>query len=145
MLLFELRFEHMDALGDHWQAWIPIAYSGVMIVVGVLGLWFWEKGGRKVLFWAFAAGIIIGALGVWFHDKGKPWDSVTEVIAAWQAPIVKHHHPKKGELQPTPSPASAKKSEKKEEPPKPPLAPLSFAGMGLLGMLACWKKETPAL
>jgi len=144
MLMMELRFEHMDELGDHWQAWIPIVYSGAMIIVGFLGLYFWDKGGRKVLFWAFAASIIVGLLGVWFHDKGKPWQSVTVVVEAWQAPIVKHPKPNISATPsvPTPSPANPPKKKKK---PKPPLAPLSFAGMGLLGMLACWKKETQVL
>jgi hypothetical protein len=145
MLLMDLRFEHMDVLGDHWQAWIPLVYSAVMIVVVIWGLCFWEKGGRKVLLWAFAASIIVGLLGVWFHDKGKPWKSVTLLVAAWQAPIIKHPHRKVGQGQPTSAPAASpltpKKDGKKEEKPNPPLAPLSFSGMGLLGMLACWKDD----
>ena len=39
MLLMELRFEHMDVLGEHWQAFIPLVFSAVMIVVGIWGLW----------------------------------------------------------------------------------------------------------
>jgi hypothetical protein len=144
MLMMELRFEHMDVLGDHWQAWVPIVFSGVMIVVGIWGLYFWERGGRKVLFWAFAVSIIVGLLGVWFHDKGKPWESVTVVAQAWQTPIVKHRRRQKETNQPAPArPDDAKEGGKKEEKPNPPLAPLSFSGMGLLGMLACWKKEIP--
>jgi hypothetical protein len=143
MLMMELRFEHMDALGDHWQAWIPIVFSGVMIVVGIWGLYFWDRGGRKVLFWAFAISIIVGLLGVWFHDKGDPWKSVTVVAEAWQAPILKHPKPNISETPSAPTPAPANPPKKKKKP-KPPLAPLSFSGMGLLGMLACWKKETQA-
>lgn len=148
MLVMDLRFEHMDVLGEDWQSWIPIIYSGVMVLVGAWGLWFWEKGGRKVLFWAFAASIIVGLLGVWFHDKGKPWKSVTLLVAAWQAPIRKHARREENQTQPVRKPsyppiaANPGEKKKKEEKPNPPLAPLSFAGIGVLGMLACWKKES---
>ena len=121
MLMLELRSEHMNELGKHWQAWIPIVYSGIMVIIGIAGLWLWDKVGRKVLFWAFAVSIIVGLLGVWFHEKGKPWNSIVVVTKAWQAPIIK-------------------KGEKEPKRPKPPFAPLSFAGIGVLGMLACWKK-----
>ncbi|MEO6906259.1 MAG: hypothetical protein ABI210_00060 [Abditibacteriaceae bacterium] len=139
MFLMELRFEHMDVLGERWQSWIPLVYSAIMIVICVWGLWFWKRAGRKVLFWAFAASIIVGLLGVWFHDKGKPWKSITVVVQAWQAPIVKEEGEKA-----KPLPGATKsdgKKEKEKEKPNPPLAPLSFAGIGLLGMLACWKDE----
>jgi len=128
LLMMELRFEHMDELGKHWQAWIPIAFSGVMVVAGIAALRLWEKGGRKVLFWGFATSLIVGLLGVWFHTKGKPLNSIRVVAAAWQAPLTKHHD------KPAPTDAAPKKKKKK---PKPPLAPLSFAGIGLLGMLGC--------
>lgn len=147
ILLMDLRFEHMDVLGDHWQAWIPIVYSGAMIIVGVLGLCFWDKWGRKVLFWTFAASIVVGLMGVWLHDKGKPWKSVTLVVAAWQAPIRKHPRRTKDQGQPVRKPTFPQKTtgaaekKEKEEKPNPPLAPLSFAGLGLLGMLVCWKDE----
>jgi len=142
MLLMELRLEHMDEFGDHWQAWIPLAYSGIMIVIGIAGLWFWKRAGRKVLFWAFAASIIVGLLGVWFHEKGKPWNGVAVIAQAWQAPIVKKHHNKEGQT-PQPQKEAPKKDTKKKKKPKPPLAPLSYAGIGILGMLACWKDDTP--
>jgi hypothetical protein len=134
MFMMELRFEHMDELGDHWQAWIPIIFSAVMVIGGIVGLWLWEKGGRKVLFWGFTASLIVGILGVWFHTKGKPLDSARVVIAAWQAPIVKHHRP---QTPAAPAAATSANPPKKKKKPKPPLAPLAFVGMGLLGMLAC--------
>jgi len=144
ILLMELRVEHMDEFGDHWQAWIPLVYSAIMIAIGVWGLWFWKKAGRKVLFWAFAVSIVVGLLGVWFHEKGKPWNSITVIAQAWQAPIVKKHKQEgdKTKLHPE---AVKNKDKKKKKKPKPPLAPLSFAGIGLLGMLACWRTETPVV
>ena len=140
LLLMELRVEHMDEFGDHWQAWIPLAYSAAMIVIGICGLMFWKKAGRKVLFAAFAVSIIVGLLGVWFHEKGKPWNGVIVIAQAWQAPVVKHHQPAGEKTQPVPQPVK-NDGKKKKKKPKPPLAPLSFAGIGVLGMLACWKDE----
>lgn len=144
LFMMELRFEHMDVLGEHWQAWIPIVFSGVMVLAGILGLWMWEKGGRKILFWGFTASLIVGLLGMWFHTKGKPFDSVKIVIAAWQTPIEKHHPPTPATTSTAPAmppapatPEESTKRPKKKEKPNPPLAPLAFVGMGLLGMVAC--------
>jgi hypothetical protein len=141
LLIMELRVEHMDEFGDHWQAWIPLAYSAIMISIGIWGLRFWKKAGRKVLFGAFAISIIVGILGVWFHEKGKPLNSIIVIAQAWQAPIVQHRKPETGNTQPLPQ-AVTNDGKKKKKKPKPPLAPLSFAGIGVLGMLACWKDDT---
>ena len=150
LFLMELRLEHSDEFGDHWQAWIPLVYSAIMVVIGIWGLWFWRKAGRKVLFWTFGISIIVGLLGVWFHDKGKPWKSVTVIAEAWQTPILKKHKPQGGETALPQTDVAAevatpKDTKKKKKKPKPPLAPLAFAGIGILGMLACRKEEMSVL
>jgi hypothetical protein len=112
MLLFDIRSEHVDVVRHGWKPWIPIYYSGAMIVVGAVALAMWERGGRQVLLFAFGASFIVGALGFWFHTHGQLISGVTTVLAAWTEPL---HH--------------------KDAPPA--LAPLSFAGLGLLGVLTC--------
>lgn len=141
LLLMELRVEHMDEFGDHWQAWIPLVYSAIMIATGIWGLRYWKTTGRKVLFWAFAISIAIGLSGVWFHEKGKPWNAVTVIAQAWQTPIVKKSKQHDATEKPLPE-TTNNNGKKKKKKPKPPLAPLSFAGIGVLGMLACRKDET---
>ena len=118
MLLFDIRSEHVDVVRKNWKAWIPIVYSGAMILVGLVALVRWERGGRQVLLFAFSASFIVGALGFWFHTKGEPISGIETILAAWTEPL---HH--------------------KDAPPA--LAPLSFAGVGLLGMVACARRFQP--
>lgn len=68
-LLFELRFQHQAVLGEHLIAWSPIIYSGLMAIISLAALFFWERGGRRVLFWAFAAALIVGTVGFWQHNE----------------------------------------------------------------------------
>ena len=118
MLVVDLRAEHVDVVRHNWQAWIPIVYSGVMVLLGAAALAGWERGGRQVLQIAFAAAFIVGGLGFWFHNHGHLVSAVITVLSAWTQPL---HH---------------------QDVP-PPLAPLSFAGLGLLGMLACARRFQP--
>ena len=32
MLVVELRFEHREALGETWHAWIPLAYAAATLL-----------------------------------------------------------------------------------------------------------------
>jgi hypothetical protein len=118
MLVVDLRSEHVDAVRRNWRAWIPIAYSGVMVVLGAAALAGWERGGRPALLVAFAVAFIVGGLGFWFHNGGHPVAGLITVLSAWTKPL---HHA--------------------DVPP--PLAPLSFAGLGLLGTLACARRFQP--
>jgi hypothetical protein len=118
MLVVDLRSEHVDAVRRDWQAWIPIVYSSAMVVLGAAALAGWKRGGRQALLIAFAAAFIVGGLGFWFHNDGHLVSGVLTVLSAWTKPL---HH---------------------EDVP-PPLAPLSFAGLGLLGTLACARRFQP--
>ncbi len=118
-LVVDLRSEHVDVVRHHWTAWIPVVYSGIMVVLGALGLATWARGGRQMLTVAFAAGFVVGALGFWFHNDGHLISAVSTVLAAWVRPL---HH---------------------EDVP-PQLAPLAFLAMGLLGMLACARRFQPS-
>lgn len=44
-LLFEIRAEHQDVLGEHAIGWTPIIYSGLMIILSFAALFFWQRGG----------------------------------------------------------------------------------------------------
>ena len=35
LLLFELRFEHREVLGETWHSWIPLVYSSVTLLAGL--------------------------------------------------------------------------------------------------------------
>ncbi len=118
-LTFDLRYEHVDKVRHFWEAWIPIAYSGAMVLACLAGLLLWERHGREALFYAFALGLIVGGLGFWLHNRGHLWRDLDFVLEAWTR--FEHH---------------------KDTPPT--LAPLSFCGLGLLGMLACAARFQPA-
>ena len=124
-LLLELRFDHREVLSEHWQAFAPLAYSGVMIVCGGAALALWHRGGRVVLLWGFSIALVIGVVGFWMHNHAKPIEGLKRIVAAWEQPIQKPQ-----------SNAAAL-----EEPPV--LAPLAFCGLGLLGMLACAQRFQP--
>ncbi len=111
-LFFDLRYEHVDKLRHHTLAWIPIVYSGAMVIACLLGLSSWERQGRQALFYAFAVGIAVGLLGFLLHNGKHIISDLAEVLLAWVKPEHLSDHP-------------------------PTLAPLTFAGLGVVGMLVC--------
>jgi hypothetical protein len=115
-LVFDLRFEHVDKVRHHWTAWIPIVYSGVMVVACIVGLYKWQSFGREMLFYCFAVGLLVGLLGFWFHNSAHVVGNVAATFEAWTKP---EHHP--------------------DAPPV--LAPLAFCGLGVFGMIACSVRE----
>jgi len=123
LLLVEIRFEHREALGEAWQSWIPLLYSGAMLALGAASLIRWHRGGRQALLVGFAAACLIGLLGLWFHSEGHPISRVLQVLAAWA-------------LRPGDSGGI-----KAGAPPV--LAPLAFVGLGSMGVLACWWRFPP--
>jgi hypothetical protein len=120
MLVLELRFEHREALGETWHAWIPLAYAATTLAVGSIALVRWSPGFRTALTVLFGVGLAVGLAGVWFHSGGHPVKSVLGVLSVWGlrpgqvGPIKMDGHP-------------------------PALAPLAFCGLGTLGLLASWK------
>ncbi len=120
LLLFELRFEHREVLGETWHSWIPLVYAGVTSLAGVVALLRWDAGGRRVLAVLFGVGIAVGLLGFWFHTGGHVVTGLRDVLAAWRVPLGQDGGIKIGS--------------------KPPaLAPLAFCGLGTLGVLVCYK------
>ncbi len=117
LLAVEVRFEHREALGERWPAWIPLVYALALAVGGVAALARWERGGRQALLGMFALGMLVGPAGVLFHSGGHPLRAVGEVLSAWA-------------LQPGQSGGIGR-----DHPPA--LAPLAFGGLAALGVVVC--------
>ncbi|HEX4385737.1 MAG TPA: hypothetical protein VH083_22410 [Myxococcales bacterium] len=120
MLVVELRFEHREALGETWHAWIPLAYAAATLLAGAVTLLVWSPGWRRALAVLFAAGVAVGLGGLWFHSGGHPIHNVLGVLAVWRLP-----------------PGQVGAIKIGSQPPA--LAPLAFCGLGTLGLLACYK------
>ena len=120
-LMLDIRWEHRVELARQWETWIPLIYVGLMLVVGLVGLYKWNSWGRRVLQVGFSLALIVGALGVWFHGGNDHVGSVLRVLTAWTVPLGTNGGVKVGS---TP----------------PELAPLAFVGLGLIGLLACSKR-----
>jgi hypothetical protein len=110
-LLVDLRSEHVDVVRDTWEAWIPIVFSGVAFLVGLLTLIWWRGVMRGVFFFVSLCSVVVGGLGIWYHNGEHLVDHLTKVYQAWYMEV---HRP--------------------EAPPY--LAPLSFCFLGVLGMIA---------
>ncbi|MGI8495021.1 MAG: hypothetical protein ACR2L1_06885 [Pyrinomonadaceae bacterium] len=50
VLLFEIRFEHQMVLSEHKIAWTPIIYSGLMVLISLAALFFWNAAGGSFYF-----------------------------------------------------------------------------------------------
>ena len=120
-LMLDIRWEHRVELGRQWETWIPLVYIGLMLIAGVVGLYWWNSWGRSVLQVGFSLSFIVGALGVWFHGGNDHVGSLLRVLTAWRIPVGTNGGVKIGS---TP----------------PELAPLAFVGLGIIGFLACSKR-----
>jgi len=121
LLLVELRFEHREALGETWRAWLPLGYLAVLVVAGATALARFHRGGRRVLVALFGVALVLGALGVWFHSGGHPIRALGQIADAWLS-----------------SPGSDAGVEVGGAPPV--LAPGAFIGLGAVGLLCCLRR-----
>jgi hypothetical protein len=115
LMLTQVRYDHRMILEKQPIAWTPVVFSVLMIVACVLGLSFWNRGGRMVLAVGFLIAIAVGLLGLWYHTDGHPLREVAHDLSVWVTKIPDEDRP-------------------------PTLAPLAFAGFGLLGWCACAKR-----
>jgi hypothetical protein len=123
LLLFELRFEHREVLGETWRSWIPLLYSGATLLAGSVAIARWDKGGRRALAILFGVGVAVGLAGFWFHTGGHLVAGLRDVLAAWRIPFGQDGGIKIGSRPPA-------------------LAPLAFCGIGTLGVLVCAAPRT---
>jgi hypothetical protein len=115
LLLLEVRFEHREVVAQKWQAWIPIAYCALMLILIPLCMAIWNRGGRKLLIGFYSIGFPIGLVGAWLHSDGHIRSRLMEVLVVWQHLF--------GKIDPN-------------QPFHPPfLAPLAFVGLALVGIL----------
>lgn len=147
VLMFEIRSEHQDVLGEHTIAWTPIIYSGLMIIVSFACLFFWRGGGRQILFWAFAAALIVGVVGFWQHNEHHFGQRINYVFTVWgNSTAKKQESDEHSEAENQDHHSDGDHDHELSAPLMPPvLAPLTFAGLGILGMLACAKRFQPEL
>jgi hypothetical protein len=121
LLLVELRFEHREALGETWRAWLPLGYLAVLLVAGSTALARFHRGGRRVLVTLFGLALALGALGMWFHSQGHPVHALGQIVDAWLS-----------------RPGSDAGVQIGSAPPV--LAPAAFIGVGILGLISCLRK-----
>jgi hypothetical protein len=114
MLMCEVRFEHRQVVNEEWKGWIPIVYSGLILIIVPLGTALFTRGGKKLLLAVYAIGVVIGSIGVWLHADGHLLQRIGEILAVWQHLVNK--------IDPN-------------APFHPPvLAPLAFVGLGAIGI-----------
>jgi hypothetical protein len=119
--MFDIRWEHRVELGRQWPPWIPLIYIGLMLIVGIAGLYWWGTWGRRILQIGFSISLIVGVLGAWFHSQQGPVGTFSRVLTSWSVPIGTNGGVKTGS---TP----------------PEVAPLAFVGLGIFGLLACARR-----
>jgi hypothetical protein len=115
-LMMDIRVEHVDAVHDHSVAWLPIIYCAVMTVASLGTCIFWNDVMRRMMIVLFLLAFVIGGTGFYLHNHGKVSRVIKSSINAWIDPDMNHS----------------------DAPPQ--LAPLSFAGLGMIGILACLKR-----
>lgn len=114
-LAADLRYEHVEIIRlGWWQAWLPVLYSALMAVLCTLGVWLWRPTLRRLLFWTFLLGFALAAYGLYLHNAGDFSRPIRLLSAAWLERL------RRGDV--------------------PPMAPMTFAGLSLLGMLACSRR-----
>lgn len=122
LLLCEIRFEHRAVVIDDWRPWIPIVFSGLMLIVIPLATWLWDGGGKRVLWACYCLTMCLGILGLVVHSEGHLIQRLSEIFSVWSSTLqdgaaLKAHHP-------------------------PLLAPAAFAGLGAIGLLFCLSEKS---
>jgi hypothetical protein len=69
LLGIDVRYEHRLVVGEHWQAWLPIAACGLcaMACLASMGAARWARG---LSGWVFGLSILTGLYGSFLHTEG---------------------------------------------------------------------------
>lgn len=113
-LMIDTIIEHWKVFHEEWAAFIPVFFSAVALVLGVITFIRWNEKMIRILNWTLAVSVIVALLGIYFHfgddeDEDTPRQATAQVT-------------------------------KEKEGEKPLLAPLSFAGVAIVGMLGTARK-----
>lgn len=117
-LVIDSLIEHWTILIQDWPAFIPVLFSALGVVAGVITIRSWNDRWIRRMHLLLYATMVVACLGLYYHIIEEEDD---EQLTAEQ----REHEAK--------------------ERNKPLLAPLSFAGlaaMGLLGTSRKWQAET---
>jgi hypothetical protein len=115
-LMTDIRVEHVDAVREHSVAWVPIAYCALMTIASFVACIYWNAFTRRIMIALFSLALFVGGAGFYFHNHGKITKVMRSSINAWIDPKMSHS----------------------DGPPQ--LAPMAFAGLGVIGILACLKQ-----
>jgi predicted signal transduction protein with EAL and GGDEF domain len=115
-LMVDIRIEHVEVVHEQPIAWLPILYSAFMTIACLVAFIFWNKTARRAMLPLFLLAILVGSLGFYFHNNGDLKKVIATSFRAWTDPKMEHS----------------------DAPPS--LAPLSFAGLGVIGILASLKR-----
>jgi hypothetical protein len=110
-LMIDIRVEHVEVVRERPVAWVPIIYSGLMVVACGCAFVIWNQTMRRVMVGLFLLAFVVGGLGFYFHSHGDFGKVLHSSIQAWTDPAMNHS----------------------DGPPE--LAPLAFAGLGVIGLL----------
>jgi hypothetical protein len=115
-LMIDIRVEHVDIVRERSIGWLPIIYSGFMMIACLIAFFVWNKTARLAMLPLFLLALVVGSMGFYFHNHGDFKKVATTSTRAWTDPKMKHSHA------------------------PPPLAPLAFAGLGVIGIFASLKR-----
>lgn len=119
-LLADTLLEHRDILSKDAMGLVPVIFSAIAIVIGVITVARWKETEIRLMHYVLVASILVGLVGFYFHVKEEDDDEKKPATAEQQG-----------------------KEEKEKE--RSPLAPFSFAGLaaiGLLGTSRGWPAES---
>ncbi len=121
----EVRYLHREVLGEHWQAWVPVAYGALGTAVAIVAAA--SAKARRLAAGVFALGVVAGLLGFYLHTEGNPAE-VTKMFGpalVAQADEEDEHR------------SSGESHESSEEPPS--FAPLGLSGLAAIGFVCTSK------
>jgi|GEM_PF-1669193 len=112
-LMTDSIIEHWSAFSQEIMCFIPVVFSAIGLVVGILAVWQWKDRWVRRFHVLLLASFVVSAAGLYFHIMEEEDD---EQLTAEQ------------------------REHEKDEKEKPLLAPLSFAGLAAFGLLGTSKK-----
>ena len=118
-LLADTFLEHRDILSREAWGYIPVIFSALALVVGIVTVARWKDSVIRLMHFVLIASVAVGLVGTYFHLREEDDDEDKK-----------------------PSATQQKGGDEEKEKEKSPLAPLSFAGLAAIGLLGTSRKWT---